>query len=52
MNSGIGSGNEKVVVIARKKETIIEAITLFSYIFCSFLFLVALFNWHGLLSHH
>jgi two-component system, NtrC family, nitrogen regulation sensor histidine kinase NtrY len=34
-------GNEKVVVIARNKETIIEAITLFSYIFCSFLFLVA-----------
>ncbi len=33
--------NEKVVVIARKKETIIETITLFSYIFCSFLFLVA-----------
>jgi signal transduction histidine kinase len=36
------SGNEKVVVIARKKETIIEAITLFSYIFCSFLILVAI----------
>ena len=35
-----GMGKEKVVVIARKKDTIIEAITLFSYIFCSFLFLV------------
>lgn len=34
-------GNEKVVVIAREKETIIETITLFSYIFCSFLFMVA-----------
>ncbi len=34
------SGNEKVVVIARKKETMIETIALFSYIFCSFLFLV------------
>ncbi len=34
--------NQKVVVVARKKETAIEAITLFSYIFCSFLFLVAL----------
>lgn len=34
--------DEKVVVIARKNETLIEAITLFSYIFCSFLFLVAL----------
>ena len=36
------AGNNKAVVIARKKETFIEAITLFSYIFCSFLFLVAL----------
>ncbi|MEQ1676842.1 MAG: ATP-binding protein [Chitinophagaceae bacterium] len=35
------ASNEKVVVIARKKETVIETITLFSYIFCSFLFLVA-----------
>ncbi|MBK9569240.1 MAG: GHKL domain-containing protein [Chitinophagaceae bacterium] len=34
------AGNEKVVVIARKKEAAIETITLFSYIFCSFLFLV------------
>lgn len=36
------AGNEKVVVIARKKETLIQAITLFSYIFCAFLFMVAL----------
>lgn len=35
------AGNNKSVVIARKKETFIEAITLFSYIFCSFLVLVA-----------
>ncbi len=53
------AGNEKVVVIARKKETTIETITLFSYIFCSFLFLVAFvqlisfilktgYNWTGL----
>lgn len=35
------AGNNKSIVIARKKETFIEAITLFSYIFCSFLFLVA-----------
>jgi len=34
--------NKKVVVITRKKETLIETITLFSYIFCSFLFLVGL----------
>lgn len=35
------SGSNKVVVVARKKEATIETITLFSYIFCSFLFLVA-----------
>lgn len=35
------AGNEKIVVIARKKQATIETITLFSYIFCSFLFLVA-----------
>lgn len=34
------ASNEKVVVVTRKKETAIETITLFSYIFCSFLFLV------------
>ena len=34
------SSGEKVVVMARKVDSIIEAITLFSYIFCSFLFLV------------
>ncbi|MGB3006346.1 MAG: ATP-binding protein [Chitinophagaceae bacterium] len=36
------ASSQKVVVIARKKETAIETITLFSYIFCSFLFLVAI----------
>ncbi len=35
------ASNNKSVVIARKQEAMIEAITLFSYIFCSFLFLVA-----------
>lgn len=34
------AGSDKVVVIARKKQTTIETITLFSYIFCSFLLLV------------
>lgn len=34
--------NDKVVVMVRKKDTFIESITLFSYIFCSFLFLVAI----------
>ncbi|MEO6610528.1 MAG: ATP-binding protein [Chitinophagaceae bacterium] len=53
------AGSQKVVVVARKKETMIETITLFSYIFCSFLFLVAFvqlisfilksgYNWRGL----
>lgn len=50
--------NEKVVVMARKQETIIESITLFSWLFCSFLFLITLvqlisvilktgYNWKG-----
>ncbi len=53
------AGNDKVVVIARKKQATIETITLFSYVFCSFLFLVAFvqlisfvlktgYNWSGL----
>lgn len=52
------ASNEKVVVMARKRDTIIESITLFSYIFCSFLFLITLvqllsfivrtgYNWKG-----
>ena len=36
------AGNGKVVVMARKSETLIEAISLFSYLFCAFLFLVLL----------
>lgn len=36
------AGNEKVVVMARKRDALIESITLFSYLFCSFLFLVFL----------
>lgn len=34
----------KVIIMARKSEMFLEATTLFSYIFCSFLFLVALIN--------
>jgi signal transduction histidine kinase len=52
------ASNEKVVVMVRKKDTIIESITLFSYLFCSFLFLISLvqiisvilktgYNWRG-----
>jgi two-component system nitrogen regulation sensor histidine kinase NtrY len=36
------ANKDKVVVLSRKKDNIIEVITLFSYIFCSFLFLVLL----------
>lgn len=43
------AGKDKVVVMARKKDTIIETITLFSYIFCSFLFLVAIVQFISLL---
>ena len=38
------ASNDKVIVIVRNKNTLLEAITLFSYIFCVFLFLVAIFN--------
>ena len=37
------AGN-KIIVVARNKANALEAITLFSYIFCVFLFLVAFFN--------
>ncbi len=36
--------SDKIVVVAREKANTLEAITLFSYIFCIFLFLVAIFN--------
>ena len=34
------ASNKKTVIMARKQDTIIETIALFSFIFCSFLFLV------------
>ncbi len=36
------ANKDKVVIIAKKQNTLIESITLFSYLFCAFLFLVAL----------
>jgi signal transduction histidine kinase len=36
------AGSQKVVVIAKKRDTLIESITLFSYLFCAFLVLVSL----------
>ena len=34
------ASNRKVVVVAKKKDSLIESITLFSYLFCAFLFMV------------
>ncbi|HVG42518.1 MAG TPA: hypothetical protein VM888_12965, partial [Chitinophagaceae bacterium] len=34
--------NNKVVVIAKKKDSLIESITLFSYLFCAFLFMISM----------
>ena len=42
------STNQKVIVVARKKESLIESITLFSYLFCSFLLLVGLIRFFEL----
>lgn len=36
------ASNNKVVVIARKRDSLLESITLFSYLFCAFLFMVGL----------
>lgn len=36
------ANNKKVVVIAKKGNSLIESITLFSYLFCAFLFMVGL----------
>ena len=36
------SSNNKVIVIARKRDSLLESITLFSYLFCAFLFMVGL----------
>jgi signal transduction histidine kinase len=36
------AGYNKIIVMTRKNERVLETITLFSYIFCAFLFLVAL----------
>lgn len=36
------ASNKKIIVIAKKQDSLIESITLFSYLFCSFLFMVGL----------
>ena len=34
------ASNRKIVIIAKKRDSLIESITLFSYLFCAFLFMV------------
>jgi two-component system, NtrC family, nitrogen regulation sensor histidine kinase NtrY len=34
------ASNDKIVVVAKKQDSLIESITLFSYLFCAFLFMV------------
>ncbi|MBB1284019.1 HAMP domain-containing histidine kinase [Flavisolibacter sp. BT320] len=34
--------NKKIIVVVSKKESLIESITLFSYLFCSFLFMIGI----------
>jgi len=36
------ASNDKVVIIARKKDSLLESITLFSWLFCAFLFMVGI----------
>ncbi|MFL5772710.1 MAG: sensor histidine kinase [Flavisolibacter sp.] len=43
------ASNRKVVVIAKKRDSLIESITLFSYLFCAFLFMVGLLQLVALL---
>ncbi|HYO23286.1 MAG TPA: HAMP domain-containing sensor histidine kinase, partial [Flavisolibacter sp.] len=42
--------NNKLVVIAKKKESLIESITLFSYLFCAFLFMVGILRLAGFIA--
>lgn len=44
------ASNDKVVVVSKKQDSLIEGITLFSYLFCSFLFMVALLQLFAYLS--
>lgn len=42
--------NDKIVVVSKKEDSLIESITMFSYLFCSFLFMVALLQLMAYLS--
>jgi two-component system, NtrC family, nitrogen regulation sensor histidine kinase NtrY len=41
--------NSKIIVIAKKKDSLLESITLFSYVFCAFLFMVGFLQFVSLL---
>ena len=43
------ASSDRLIIVTRKRETFIETITLFSYIFCSFLVLVAIVQLIGML---
>lgn len=43
------ANKDKIIVVAKKKDTLIESITLFSYLFCAYLFMVALIQFIALL---
>jgi signal transduction histidine kinase len=43
-------GQNKLVVVAKKNDSLIESITLFSYLFCAFLLMVALLRIAAILS--
>ncbi|HEU4902636.1 MAG TPA: HAMP domain-containing sensor histidine kinase, partial [Flavisolibacter sp.] len=44
------ASNHKIIIVARKKDSLIESITLFSYLFCAFLSMVTLIRLFELLS--
>ena len=43
------ASNDKIVVIARKQDNLIETITLFSYLFCAFLLIIILLQFSNFL---
>ncbi|RZK10382.1 MAG: HAMP domain-containing protein, partial [Flavobacterium sp.] len=43
-------GSKKVVIVAKKNDSLIEGITLFSYLFCSFLLMVAILRFLSVLA--
>lgn len=45
------AANEKTVVVARKQDSLIESITLFSYLFCAFLLMVAIMQLYAYMLH-